>query len=523
MTYSSRALLLRMMWPLAIVAAWAVVLTLRSIDVFAQWSPLHKQTIEYVALWLVIYLSALCVPLLMRRSWPGLGRLRMAESDIDKWVHVFAVAGLAGAALVAYEYLVRRGYALSMPVTDIRIEDVNRATRGFTGSWVSGAGRFLTSALIVGWILAAGNWQRVGIAAKTSLLIATVVVFLEQAKFEGGRLYAVCILAMTCIAYVLLLTRNAWRFGLLSSEMLRRSNPAFLAYLILSFVLLQYYVGYVFQSRADNAFATQAASQVVDDYLSSFEVQRTQQPVGPAATAPTGNDTQVAVRSQLSGPPSEDKAQVTPPNSASLVQAQTPPEPKGSLASLRQTELSPMMFKLAMTWIYVTGGLNEFDRVLAKRPFVHGNSFYMFPQLAQIASKITGTDLRYNVSRHLPVVGTYTTLVGSAYIDFGWTGGLIFACSLGLLTGILIRLALDEPTAILALLAPIFLVIGLFGPVTAVFANLWPAMVWIGLIAAAKALSIRQSHAELGPKWSCRRFQALPRHRGNRARRLPAA
>lgn len=91
-------------------------------------------------------------------------------------------------------------------------------------------------------------------------------------------------------------------------------------------------------------------------------------------------------------------------------------------------------YSSAMMWIYLTHAPNELDRIY--RNLDHSKGFYQFSQVAQILSKLTGRDFRYDLAAKLPNVGTYITLPGASYLDFGVGFGLMFAAAIGLGLGL---------------------------------------------------------------------------------------
>lgn len=110
---------------------------------------------------------------------------------------------MIGAALIAYEFAVKRGYGFTTPVALIRKAEVGGAMDGFGGSWISGIGRLLTPALLVGWILALYCRERLLRRTWIVLFGATLTVFWEQTMFEGGRFFLAA-LVIACVVTRLL-------------------------------------------------------------------------------------------------------------------------------------------------------------------------------------------------------------------------------------------------------------------------------------------------------------------------------
>jgi hypothetical protein len=92
--------------------------------------------------------------------------------------------------------------------------------------------------------------------------------------------------------------------------------------------------------------------------------------------------------------------------------------------------------------------------------------------------------MRYDLARNLPNVGTYTTLTGAFYLDFGTVPSLLLAALMGVGLRAGLQCIFDGATTTLAVTAPLVFVIMAAGPITTLLPNLWPCFVWIALMSA---------------------------------------
>lgn len=151
---------------------------------------------------------------------------------------------------------------------------------------------------------------------------------------------------------------------------------------------------------------------------------------------------------------------------------------------------SSLWLGVYMLWAYVTQGVNELNTLLMHGPIDRAWGASQFPQIVQALNKLTGVNLAYDQLRNLPKVGTYVTLYGASYIDFGATGAMIFMASIGWFTGRAIKILGSQRITGLALNAPLLIALGMFAPIVSLTVNLWPAFCWALLVGR----TVRTSH-----------------------------
>ncbi len=135
-----------------------------------------------------------------------------------------------------------------------------------------------------------------------------------------------------------------------------------------------------------------------------------------------------------------------------------------------------------MLWAYLTQGVNELNTLLMHGPIDRAWGASQFPQIVQALNKLTGVNLAYDQLQNLPKVGTYITLYGASYIDFGAVGASIFVGAIGWLTGRAVKTLGSQRITGLALNAPLLIALGMFAPIVSLTVNLWPAFCWALLV-----------------------------------------
>jgi hypothetical protein len=549
------------------ILGWPLMLALRKLETFGQWPPLTAETWWYLGVWIGVYaLTSLLVA-----RW-ALGRAtalprQPPRLNANRIAVVASVLALIGSVLIVYEFVVNRGYPMFGSVADLRIDEVNRAARGQSGSLLGGIGRSLASALITGWAVAAYDWRRLQLSGKVWLFAASIAVFLYQARFEGGRFYFFILIISIFLSYL---------FGLVAAyrepgrgfplAALRRERPTFIIGVLAAFGLLQVYSGYVFINRVQDRNAS--LGEVSKEFLESVGGKVTPQeepkaeepkaeepkaeepkpeepkaadagPVAPAPAEPPPVEPQKAEASPGPAPAAGDQAAApgTPPEIATAPQiapaappenaaapaapqmaanapipdppkadASAPPAPKPAdpapaeapppAAAPQQdatlvppADMSPTMYKLAMTWIYVTHGPNEFQRTMQHRALEHGWGTYQFYQVGLFLAKVTGnSSLHFDPFKRLPSVGTYQTMAGAAYIDFGWWGGIAFGALFGALLSYAAVAAVFGFPAWAALMAGILAATAAFAPIMSLVTNTWVALAWVVVLLAMDRL-----------------------------------
>lgn len=430
------------MTAIGILLPLVAVVMLRQIEGFGVWGSIDSATWVYIAIWYAALYSGLSI------STPRFSP-RMTVGFVSNAVLALSICATVGAGLLMYEFAVGRGFGFNTPLAEIRITVINNVQSGFTGAWTSALGRVLVAALPVAWVMAGMAWTAVSRVSLSTLLVSSLIVFFEQATFEGGRFFFVFLILATLVGSVA---------ALISEGLSGRFSVRFLVLqiqpVILSVALagaMVFYSSYTFVSR-------------VEDRVEQMEAQQAVQP------APPPSDAQKA-------PPSEDQPASPSPHGVNY---------SGYVSVLpldiSDTDLTNFAaddYSAAMTWVYVTHGLSEFDLIFQKDDFNHALGAYQFPQLVLLATKLSGVDLRYDERANLPNYAVYTTLPGASYIDFGLLGGLVFAflIGLGMRAGIN-----DLGRGSAELVAPILFVVAVVGPSYSLFPNVWPSLAWVLLI-----------------------------------------
>ena len=413
-----RARLGALKFPLAILTVWIAVLAVRLMPIGGAWMDLSPSTWINYLVWTLTYFPMLLLGISQpigkpnARNWDCAGRQWK-----NGWVSGLSVISTIGAALIVYEFAVTRGYAFSTPIAVIRQMEVESASAGFAGSWISGAGRMLTPGLMIAWVLTIIGWSEICKRTLVVLSVATGVVFYQQVMFEGGRFYLAALFLMAFIARVFIARRNdKGRFWAVKR-----------IFWLVTWAIICWFFGYVFIERYEQVDLAFVKAYVI--WAANFDLEVDDE-----------------VLDRLSG------------------------------------DGSSVWLAVSMLWAYVTQGANELNALLtASQPDLALGSF-QFPQLAQVLSKLTGFEFKYDQVLNLPKTGTYNTLYGASYIDFGHVGALIFIGCMAWLTGRSIRLLHSGHLNGLAINAPLLITIGVFSPIVSLVINLWPAFCWAFLV-----------------------------------------
>lgn len=450
------------MTAMAILSPLALVLSLRLLTGYGTWRPVSLLGWIFVAGWYIAFLSGFMVRV---KSIPFAPRIRCFANH---WVIALSLVALIGAGVMTYEFAIVRGYGFSTPIYDLRIMQVQQAAAGFLGSWLGGFGRLLVSAIVVAWIVTCLRWQDVSWGGLVVLLVSTLAIFLYQATFEGGRSFATALLLAVLFASAGSSIADVSRDGQarLSSLRFRHAAP-----LVLTFVMLlannQYNLT-VFASRGAQTIRT--IEQQLDQMLSA-----------PDSAHDTADEkAQKVEQLEIIG---QARASSAPPYALAYLRYAS--DFDIDLSSIQDLDQLATKYSRAMGWLYVTQGINEFDRIFRLVELSHSHGLYEFPQIAQIFSKLSGRDMRYDLAQNLPNVGTYFTLMGAFYLDFGAIPSLVLAALMGAWLRHGLQCILGDTTNIFSLTAPLFFVIVAAAPVTTLLPNLWPCFVWISVICAA--------------------------------------
>lgn len=435
------------------MAALGIVLSLRTITVYGDWHPVNWETWAFVGWWYVVFLAGAALPIERRP--------RVSSVTPDVWVIILSTIAALGAAIMTYEFAIVRGYGFSIPVNDLRIMQVEHAAAGFVGSWLGGIGRLLISALIVAWLVACMNWHRMRWRSILALLIASAVVVAYQTKFEGGRLFVASLALASGFGSILFIASDVSDGTFIRLRRISFRHLAPLALVSAMMVGTFAYSSYTFSSRG--ADTVKQIDAVIE------HERRTEKP--PAAIV------QQAVQTEVS--------------QYAILYLRYASDFMIDLSTLTNaTWFDSDDYPFAMAWIYLSQGFSEFDRIFQLEELNYSLGFYQFPQLAQVFSKALNVDVRYNLKENLPNSGTYLTLPGASYLDFGYAPGLAFALILGVGFRFGFVSALQSPGSTTALVAPLIFVIVAVGPVTTLLPNLWPCFVWIlGMAAVERAWS----------------------------------
>lgn len=448
-----------------ILALLAAVLGLRSLTSYGTWRPIAVYGWIFIAAWYFAFLSGFMMPV-RTISFATQNRY------FAPWVIVLSLASLIGVGVMTYEFAIVRGYGFSTPIFELRSMQVQQAAAGYVGSWLGGFGRLLVSAIVVAWIVASLRWQDLSWGELAVLLVSTLAVFLYQASFEGGRSFATALLLVVFFACAASSIADVSRDGRvrLRSLRLRHAAPLMLAFAML--LANNQYNLTVFASRG--ARTIQTIEQQLDKTLLATD----------SAGKTAGEKARKIEQLEIIG---HARASSAPPYALAYLRYASDFEL--DLSSIPDLDQLAANYARAMRWLYVTQGINEFDRIFRLSDLSHSHGFYQFPQIAQILSKFAGRDMRYDLARHLPNVGTYITLMGAFYLDFGTIPGLILAALLGLGLRYGLQCIFDGATTTFALTAPLIFVIVAAAPITTLLPNLWPCFVWIALISAAPLLT----------------------------------
>lgn len=401
-----------LIFPLLIAMAWSTILLIRLMPVGGSWIELDQITWFVVTFCVVIYFGAMFLGISSGVSKIGFSN-PLPSNWLNRWVCRLSFLSSVGALLIIFEFAIMRGYGFSIPVAIIRQMEVDAASEGFEGSWLSGSGRMLTPALMVAWILAVLGWSVVFRRTAAILSITSAVVMYQQIMFEGGRFYLAALLVMTFLAKI---STNQYNFK-------RSSTIGKLLPWVILFIAICSAFGYVFVDRYQ---------QSNRDFVDAYEVW--------AANFDLEVNDEVIWR--MSG------------------------------------DMASTWLAVCMLWVYLTQGLNELNSLLVSSSPDLAWGAMQFPQIAQMLNKVFDLQLRYNELGNLPKVGTYITLYGASYVDFGHLGAFIFMSVVGLITGGAIGQLYFRRMNGRAVSAPILITLGIFAPIVSLVVNLWPAFCW---------------------------------------------
>lgn len=408
----------RVSWLVYILAEWCAIFILRALALGGNYYPIDVDTWTVVLLWIAMYGLGYCIFAFSRPTHLPKYEYPTRQWFV-RWLCGLCILTVLGATMLIYEFAFLRGYGLNTPSSMIRIYEVNRAMSGkLSGSMISGVGRLLTSTLIVAWLLIVICPYRLSRFVWFALLATSAFTLWQQMMFEGGRFFIAIVIAVCFVAYRM---RES-----IPGVRRKKGLRWHIVIPVVGVALIGF--GYIFVARVNSGLKT----SYIDAYtvfISNFQMA-----ADPAAMR------------RLDG------------------------------ANGR------LWFVAYMFWVYVSHGLNEFNRVLSVEGLQHAFGLVQFPQVGQILSKLLGQSINYNEYANLPNAGRYTTIVGSNYIDFGVPLIWFAALALGYLTARNAHLLSRSRFSSLGLTAPLLIVAGIFSPIVSIVINVWPAFVWAWII-----------------------------------------
>lgn len=427
----------------------------RTLTLYGAWAPLSLATVAFISAWYIAFLFGLFVP-------TGRSHAR-GIPHVGIWVCLLSFVAAVGAAVMTYEFAIVRGFGFSTPINDLRVIQVNQSAAGFAGSWLGGLGRSCVSAIVVAWILACLEWRQMRAVSIAMLVFSSLAVFVYQAKFEGGRFFASGLLLAASYAFLLGTMLNKGRGG--SRGRVRRllNKMAPIALLAGMFFIVNLYNANVSMSRSEYAV----------NHNDSME---------SASETPGSEHT-------------NSTSLMSPYKEYYISYASSFDIDTNSLNNFRNFDRFDL--SLATAWIYLTQGMNEFNNIIQNNNIRYAYGFYQFSQISQIITLISGKDFRYDISKNLPNVGTYITLPGAFFVDFGPILALIFPFFIGLGLRRGLQTTSDGSVSGWTVAAPLIVMIVAIGAATSTFTNFWTCFVWIGIISlanrVAKFESVRSS------------------------------
>lgn len=472
-----------------LLAPVALVFLLCNVTIYGTWAPIPIEVYGLFFGWYACFFAGYFLVRLPRGS--GAGR----PPDPNAWVPLLAIAAVVGAAMMTYNFAIVRGYGFGTPVSLLRMRQVMDADAGYVGSWVGGVGRLLLTAIIAAWIIATTSWRRLRLPSLLTLIGATLLVFLYQSFYEGGRFFIAALVISSLFGTMLWIVSEARRGSAIDLRALRLVHAGPLALLLTMAVGVTAYSSYVFTERGQHA--AQRVSQSSPETMAP-ETQEKLNRLIPQQREQTGTteeprfqgETDDKERSEETSPPrgsTEEGSSDSPrqPSRYALSYINYVAMMDIDMSSFRNAEgFSAADYTRAMAWSYLTQGLSEFARLYRHPGFQHAHGFYQFSQIAQVLSLVTGRDIRYKAAEGLPE-GTYVSAPGAFYLDFGVLGLLIAA-----LLGVALRRGVDSAIfnaySACILLSPLIMLVVVSASVSTLVPNIWPAAAWLACIEVAR-------------------------------------
>ena len=404
-----------MIWLRFILGSWAITLILHELEIGGQWMPVASSTWIFILGWVALYAASY---LAFHQTARATQRPILSQ-DAKLATTTMILMGISafGAALVIFDFAVLRGYGLGTSAALIRALEADAAIKGLnSSSAVSGVGRLMLPAALPAFVLLVSNPRSLSPTQKSIAAVFGIILLYEQLFFEGGRFFLTISAAIALITYFtrLRLTRGSMKLNI--------SAKAVMLMLVGSVLMLTFF-SYVFVTRI---------AERDDFFWSAYR----------GFTSYFAIDVDVNVIARFEG------------------------------------VFGSIWFSLSMLWLYATQGINEIDAVFALSSFNHAHGLYQFPHFGQIAQMVFGIEWRYDMIANLPTTGTYLTMPGANYVDFGLTGMFVSAIIFGGLSAwSMHRFASGHQTGF-ALCGPILIAVALFSPVVSLFTTVWPAFFW---------------------------------------------
>jgi hypothetical protein len=398
-----------------VLAMWAFTLIFHELPVGGRWMPVGGLVWFALIGWVLTFAGAYLTVGRLRALKAGQRALYPGAAGYIALI-VMAISAL-GAALVIFDFAFLRGYGFDTSASLIRTLETEAAMKGLsTSSGVSGIGRLALPAAFPAIILLCANPGSLNRLQKIIFGVMLLILLYEQLFFEGGRFFLTAMAAIIAIVtFIRIRVSNGGGGFKLSPRLVLASVVGGSALLI--------FFGYVFVSRIAER----------DDFFWS---------------AYRGFTTAFAINVDV------------------------------DIIARFEGFFGSAWFSLSMLWIYLTQGINEFDQILQLDHFNHANSLYQFPHFGQIAQITAGIEWRYDLAANLPNLGTYLTMPGANYVDYGMTGMFLSALILGGATAISLKAFINRSRSGLALCGPILITIAIFSPVVSLVTTLWPAFFW---------------------------------------------
>ncbi len=397
-----------------VLATWAFTLIFHELPIGGRWMPVSGLVWACLIGWVVIFAFSYVSVGRLKALSPG--RRRLFPGTAGYVVMILMAISAIGAALVIFDFAVLRGYGFATSASLIRTLETEAALKGLsTSSGVSGIGRLALPAAFPAIILLFANPGALNAPKKIVFALMSVILLYEQLFFEGGRFFLTAAIAIIAIV-VFIRTRLSGSGGF-------KISPRTLALIFAGGTVMLLFFGYVFVSRI---------TERDDFFWSAYR----------GFTTAFAIDVDVDIIARFDG------------------------------------LFGSAWFSLSMLWIYLTQGLNEFDQVLLIDHFSHAQGLYQFPHFGQIVQIVSGLEWRYDLAANLPTLGTYLTMPGASYVDFGIIGMFVTALVLGAATSICLKAFINHNRSGFALCGPVLITIAIFSPVVSLLTTLWPAFIW---------------------------------------------